>query len=142
MIKNDPNEAMIRLGMEWAAFPMPVAMQGHKQRVSAGQSYYAGDGRNAAGATISEVKGVFTNMGGGNGGRVKFAAKIKRNPAKNLYMPSMSAEFAINEKIKHSVVSDQPIVINNIKEENVSVETTGLILNKDKKSVNQILSRL
>ena len=142
MIKNDPNEAMIRLGMEWAAFPMPVAMQGHKQRVSPGQSYYAGDGRNAAGASISEVRAVFAGMGGGNGGRVKSAAKIKRNPAKNLYMPSMSAEFAINEKIKHSVVSDQPIVINNIKEENVSVETTGLILNKDKKSVNQVLSRL
>ena len=56
MIKNNPNEAMIRLGMEWAAFPMPVDMQGHKQFVKAGQSYYAGDGRNASGATVDEMR--------------------------------------------------------------------------------------
>ena len=141
MIKNDPNEAMIRLGMEWAAFPMPVSMQGHKQRVSVGQSYYAGDGRNAAGATVSEVKGVFANMGGGSG-VFKPAAKMKRKPVKNMYMPSMSAEFTINEKIKHSVVSEQPIIINNVQENSIGLSISTLTLNNKKKSVNQVLSRL
>lgn len=144
MIKNDPNEAMIRLGMEWAAFPMPVSMQGHKQRVSAGQSYYAGDGRNAAGATVSEVKGVFAGMGGGIGmiRPNKPVAKMKRNPVKNMYMPSMSTEFVINEKIKTNQITEQPIIINNVKEENLGVHTTGFTLNKDRKPVNQVLSRL
>ena len=63
MIKNNPNEAMIRLGMEWAAFPMPVDMQGHKQFVKAGQSYYAGDGRNASGATVDEMRAAFAKLG-------------------------------------------------------------------------------
>jgi muramidase (phage lysozyme) len=63
MIKNNPNEAMIRLGMEWAAFPMPVDMQGHSQHVKAGQSYYAGDGRNASGATVAEMRAAFAKLG-------------------------------------------------------------------------------
>ena len=63
MIKNDPNEAMIRLGMEWAAFPMPVDMQGHNQYVKAGQSYYAGDGRNASGATVAEMRSSLSKLG-------------------------------------------------------------------------------
>ena len=63
MIKNNPNEAMIRLGMEWAAFPMPVDMQGHSQYVKAGQSYYAGDGRNASGATVDEMRSAFAKLG-------------------------------------------------------------------------------
>ena len=56
MMKNNPNEAMIRLGMEWASLPMPIGMQGHRGYVQAGQSYYAGDGRNAAHASIQEVR--------------------------------------------------------------------------------------
>lgn len=63
MIKNNPDEAMIRLGMEWAALPMPKNMQGHRGMVSAGQSYYAGDGKNAAHVSIGEVKSVFAAMG-------------------------------------------------------------------------------
>ena len=63
MIKNDPNEAMIRLGMEWAAFPMPVDMQGKHQYVKAGQSYYAGDGRNASGATVAEMRSSLSKLG-------------------------------------------------------------------------------
>ena len=63
MIKDNPNEAMIRLGMEWAAFPMPVDMQGHKQFVKAGQSYYAGDGRNASGATVAEMRAALNKLG-------------------------------------------------------------------------------
>tara|TARA_R100000406_G_scaffold52299_1_gene35553 strand:- start:512 stop:2896 length:2385 start_codon:yes stop_codon:yes gene_type:complete len=56
MMKNNPDEAMIRLGKEWASLPMPRAMQGASRMVSAGQSYYAGDGRNKAGATVDEVR--------------------------------------------------------------------------------------
>jgi hypothetical protein len=63
MIKTNPDEAMIRLGMEWAGLPMPKAMQGHKRRVNAGQSYYAGDGRNAATVSIEEVRAAFGKLG-------------------------------------------------------------------------------
>ena len=59
MVKNNPNEAMIRLGMEWASLPMPVAMQGASRYVQAGQSYYAGDGLNKAGASVAEVRAAF-----------------------------------------------------------------------------------
>ena len=63
MIKNNPEEAMIRLGMEWAAFPMPRDMQGANRRVTAGQSYYAGDGRNKAGISVAETKAALAAMG-------------------------------------------------------------------------------
>jgi muramidase (phage lysozyme) len=56
MMKSNPDEAMIRLGMEWASLPMPKDMQGGSRSVKAGQSYYAGDGRNKAGASINEVR--------------------------------------------------------------------------------------
>jgi len=72
----------------------------------------------------------------------KPAAKMKRNPVKNMYMPSMSTEFVINEKIKTNQITEQPIIINNVKEENLGVHTTGFTLNKDRKQVNQVLSRL
>lgn len=65
MIKNNPDEAMIRLGMEWAAMPMPKRMQGHNRMVNAGQSYYAGDGKNAAGVSVATVKGVLAKVAGG-----------------------------------------------------------------------------
>ena len=85
-------------------------------------------------------------FGGGSGiGMIrpnKTAAKMKRNPVKNMYMPSMSTEFVINEKIKTNQITEQPIIINNVKEENLGVHTTGFTLNKDRKQVNQVLSRL
>ena len=160
MIKNDPNEAMIRLGMEWAAFPMPVPMQGAKQRVSAGQSYYAGDGRNAAGATVSEVKGVFAGMGGGTGiplrkdypmgragakqfkiARKAYSAKLTSKTPKNSTFATESASFTINEKLKNNQTSST-FIVNNIEENNIGMSINSLNLNKGKKSGNQILSRL
>ena len=160
MIKNDPNEAMIRLGMEWAAFPMPVPMQGAKQRVSAGQSYYAGDGRNAAGATVSEVKGVFAGMGGGTGiplrkdypmgragakqfkiARKAYSAKLTSKTPKNSTFATESASFTINEKLKNNQTSST-FIINSVEENNVGMSINSLNLNKGKKSGNQILSRL
>ena len=70
LMQKDPDEAMIRLGMEWAALPMPKSMQGHKRMVSAGQSYYAGDGKNKAGASVKEVrdamKGIPPTVGRGS----------------------------------------------------------------------------
>jgi len=82
---------------------------------------------------------------GGGSGMVrpnKPAAKMKRNSVKNMYMPSMSTEFVINEKIKTNNIVEQPIIINNIKEENLGVHTSGFTLNKGRKPVNQVLSRL
>jgi hypothetical protein len=57
-------------------------------------------------------------------------------------MPSMSTEFAINEKIKTNNIIEQPIIINNGEHNVMSVNTTGITtLNKDKPT-NPVLSRL
>jgi len=63
LMQKNPDEAMIRLGMEWAALPMPKAMKGHNRMVNAGQSYYAGDGKNKAGASIQEVRDAMKGIG-------------------------------------------------------------------------------
>ena len=52
----DSDDMAIGLAKEWASLPVPRAMQGHTRRVSAGQSYYAGDGLNKAHATVAEVE--------------------------------------------------------------------------------------
>lgn len=52
----DSDDMAIGLAKEWASLPVPHAMQGHTRRVSAGQSYYAGDGLNKAHATVAEVE--------------------------------------------------------------------------------------
>ena len=69
------------------------------------------------------------------------AALTTKSPPTSV-MPLMSTQFTINETIKHNIVDEQPIIINNIKEENLGVHTSGFTLNKGKKSVNQVLSRL
>ena len=43
---NDKNSALTSLAKVWASIGVPVAMQGHKRWVEAGESYYAGDGGN------------------------------------------------------------------------------------------------
>lgn len=43
---NDKNAALTSLAKVWASIGVPVAMQGHKRWVEAGESYYAGDGGN------------------------------------------------------------------------------------------------
>ena len=48
MMKNQPDEAMIRLAKVWAAIPVPRAMQGHTKKLQKGESYYAGVGSNKA----------------------------------------------------------------------------------------------
>jgi hypothetical protein len=63
MIKTNPDESMIRLGMEWAGLPMPKRMQGAKRVVEAGQSYYSGDGRNKAHVSVKQMRTVFAKMG-------------------------------------------------------------------------------
>ena len=65
---------------------------------------------------------------------------VTRNPVKNL-MPSMSAEFTINEKIKTNQITEPPIIIYN-EEKNLGLHTTGLNLNTDEESRNPVLRRL
>ena len=48
MMKDDPDEAMIRLSRVWAAIPVPKDMQGHTRMLKKGESYYAGVGSNKA----------------------------------------------------------------------------------------------
>jgi muramidase (phage lysozyme) len=54
--KIDDEDFMIGLAKEWASFPVPYDMQGHKRKVKKGQSYYAGDGVNKALIGVDEVK--------------------------------------------------------------------------------------
>lgn len=51
---NDLNGAITAAAMEWASIGVPVAMQGHKRQVQAGESYYAGDGHNKASISPAE----------------------------------------------------------------------------------------
>lgn len=46
---------VLNLAKEWASFPVPYDMRGANRAVKSGQSYYAGDGLNKAGATLGEV---------------------------------------------------------------------------------------
>ena len=82
MAKENPDEAMKRLAMEWASFPVPYDMQGAHRYVTAGQSYYAGDGMNAAGVGVSAVKELLAQMDGGGefdeNGRPKHPALLRR----------------------------------------------------------------
>jgi hypothetical protein len=48
MLKDNPDEAMIRLSKVWAAIPVPRDMQGDRRFVRKGESYYAGVGDNKA----------------------------------------------------------------------------------------------
>jgi hypothetical protein len=52
LIKNNPDEAMKRLAMEWAGLPLPN-----------GRSYYAGVGDNAANVSPDQVRGAFERLG-------------------------------------------------------------------------------
>ena len=48
----------INLSREWAALPVPIDMQGHKRRVKAGESYYAGVGSNQSLTSVSGILGA------------------------------------------------------------------------------------
>lgn len=50
------DDAVTNVAKEWASFPVPKAMQGHKRYLQAGQSYYAGDGLNRAYVPVESVK--------------------------------------------------------------------------------------
>ena len=53
---NDLNRAMTAMAKEWASFPVPHAMQGHKQQVNAGDSYYKNHGGNRAHISLEESR--------------------------------------------------------------------------------------
>ena len=67
MMKDNPQEAMIRLAKVWAAVPVPKDMQGHTRAVKKGESYYAGVGSNAAHIGVDEMMKAL-----GGGGYPKF----------------------------------------------------------------------
>jgi hypothetical protein len=48
MLKDNPDEAMIRLARVWAAIPVPKDMKGASGPIRKGQSYYSGVGSNKA----------------------------------------------------------------------------------------------
>lgn len=53
---NDINRALVAIAKEWASFPVPAAMQGHKTHVEAGQSYYHKVGNNKAHLSLSDAR--------------------------------------------------------------------------------------
>lgn len=63
MIKENPKKAAKRLAMEWAGLPVLEQTRGNNRIVSAGQSYYAGDGRNKATIGTDELTGAFSKLG-------------------------------------------------------------------------------
>jgi muramidase (phage lysozyme) len=73
MIKSNPDEAMIRLGMEWAAIGMPKSMRGHRRMVAAGETYYAGDGVNKAHITPAQMRAAFAKTVGGGYSQAELA---------------------------------------------------------------------
>ncbi len=95
MIKNNPDEAMIRLGMEWASMPMPKSMKGHRRMVNAGQSYYAGDGLNAAHVGVDDVKSVLSKVAGSSPQKTpqQSAAAPSATPGQNLTPEQKSSMF-------------------------------------------------
>jgi murein DD-endopeptidase MepM/ murein hydrolase activator NlpD len=73
MIKSNPDEAMIRLGMEWAAIGMPKSMRGHRRMVAAGETYYAGDGMNKAHITPAQMRAAFAKTVSGGYSQAELA---------------------------------------------------------------------
>ena len=65
MLKNDPAKAQLLLAQEWAGLPVGRAMQGHNRYVTAEQSYYAGDKKNASGTSTARVRAAFNKVLGG-----------------------------------------------------------------------------
>jgi muramidase (phage lysozyme) len=124
-------EQIAQIAPVWASLPMMNGQSKYNQPVKSFE-------------TLQAVYNKSLGQGGGSGmvRPHRSNAKMKRNPVKNMYMPSMSTEFVINEKIKTNNIVEQPIIINNVKEENLGVHTTGITLNKGRKPVNQVLSRL
>lgn len=61
MVENNPTLAAKKLAMEWAGLPVLEATRGNKRNISAGQSYYAGDGVNKATTKPSEVGAAFAD---------------------------------------------------------------------------------
>ena len=59
MLINDPAKAQLLLAQEWAGLP----------KDSSNKSYYAGDGKNAAGTTTNEVREAFKQVVGGGSGK-------------------------------------------------------------------------
>lgn len=59
MLDNNPLEAAERLSMEWAGLPVLKTTKGAKRTVTAGQSFYAGDGRNASNVKTGDVTSAF-----------------------------------------------------------------------------------
>lgn len=57
-------EMATELAKEWASMPVPTAMQGNEREVKAGESYYAGDGKNKSGVAPEVVLKTLNVMPG------------------------------------------------------------------------------
>ena len=63
MLKDNPIEAARRLAMEWAGLPVLSTTAGASRTVSAGQSYYSGDGLNKATISTEQLTSSFQQAG-------------------------------------------------------------------------------
>lgn len=71
----------LELAREWASLPVPFAVNGKKP----GQSYYAGDGLNAAHRTIADVRVALDAARGANAAKDKPAEKQPDNWVRRLF---------------------------------------------------------
>ncbi len=127
-------EQIAQIAPVWASLPMMNGQSRYNQPVKSFE-------------TLQAVYNKSLGQGGGLNpvSRRKISqpksAMLKKSSSSSM-MPSMSTEFAINEKIKTNNIIEQPIIINNGEHNVMSVNTTGITtLNKDKPT-NPVLSRL
>lgn len=97
---NNLNAAITAAAMEWASIGVPVAMKGDKRMVQAGESYYAGDGHNAAKAKISPAE---------------FGEGLKQQ--RNRYLALRKAGLSEKDAYKQSFSKNALDNVNNIKKE-------------------------
>lgn len=97
---NNLNAAITAAAMEWASIGVPVAMKGDKRMVQPGESYYAGDGHNAAKAKISPAE---------------FGEGLKQQ--RNRYLALRKAGLSEKDAYKQSFSKNALDNVNNIKKE-------------------------
>jgi hypothetical protein len=102
MIKSNPDEAMIRLGMEWAAIGMPKAMKGHRRMVAAGETYYAGDGVNKAHITPEQMREAFAKTVGGGYSQAEIAKSQAGSSAPGMSVSTSAASGTAGDRQKNA----------------------------------------
>ena len=89
MLKNNPDEAMLRLSRVWAAVPVPYTTRGGSRTVHKGESYYAGVGSNKAHITPQQMYDAMGGKGkfgrGSSGSRIVSGGSSSKEGTRSAY---------------------------------------------------------